>query len=96
LAFYQAIRSQTFIAYNVSDAIEHAPYFVERCLKYHSRGFTWLCPKQFDEFIAQKPLMQKATRFDYDFNNFYFNYDRFHVQQKFLSLSISELRNFQI
>ncbi|CAF3894819.1 unnamed protein product [Rotaria sordida] len=57
LGFFQAIATKTFICYKLTNDIRDAPLYLDRCLKYNTRGFMWLCPMFYDQNLAQKPLI---------------------------------------
>ncbi|CAF2143857.1 unnamed protein product [Rotaria magnacalcarata] len=86
LGFHQAIAARTFISYKLTHDINDVGLYIDRCFKYNLRGFTWLCPMDFDDIIAQKPIVCASEAIDYGFNDFYFNVDSFEIQKKFLDL----------
>ncbi|CAF3240874.1 unnamed protein product [Rotaria sp. Silwood2] len=86
LGFYQAIATRSFICYKLTQNIYDVNLYIDRCFKYHLRGFTWLCPMDFDDCIAQKPVVSASKIIDYGFNDFYFNVDSFEIQKRFLDL----------
>ncbi|CAF3906681.1 unnamed protein product [Rotaria sordida] len=86
LGFHQAIATRTFINYKLTQHVHDVHLYIDRCFKYHSRGFTWLCPIKFHDLLVQKPLICASKTIDYGFNDFYFNVDSFRVQECFLDL----------
>ncbi|CAF1345048.1 unnamed protein product [Rotaria sordida] len=86
LGFHQAIATRTFINYKLTQNVQDVHLYIDRCFKYHSRGFTWLCPIKFHDLLVQKPLICASKTIDYGFNDFYFNVDSFRVQECFLDL----------
>ncbi|CAM4767376.1 unnamed protein product [Rotaria magnacalcarata] len=86
LGFYQAIATRTFINYKLTRNIYDVDLYIDRCFKYYFRGFTWLCPMDYDDLMAQKPVVSASKTIDYGFNDFYFNADSFEVQKAFLDL----------
>ncbi len=86
MGFTQAIATGTFICYKLTNDIRDAPYYVDRCIKYNCRGFSWICPIPYRHILAQKPLIAKGKFMDYGFQDFYFNIDAFNIQKKFLKL----------
>ncbi|CAF1348114.1 unnamed protein product [Rotaria sordida] len=86
VGFHQAIATRTFINYKLTQNVQDVHLYIDRCFKYHSRGFTWLCPIKFHDLLVQKPLICASKTIDYGFNDFYFNVDSFRVQECFLDL----------
>ncbi|CAF4165248.1 unnamed protein product [Rotaria magnacalcarata] len=86
LGFYQAIATRTFINYKLTRNIYDVDLYIDRCFKYYFRGFTWLCPMDYDDLMAQKPVVSASKTIDYGFNDFYFNADSFEVQKASLDL----------
>jgi hypothetical protein len=62
--------------------------YIDRYLKYNSRGFTWICPLAYNQILAQNTLRSAIQAIDYGFNHFYYNVDPFHIQYHFLMLNI--------
>ncbi|CAF1543347.1 unnamed protein product [Rotaria sordida] len=87
IGFFQAVATRSFISYGLTNDIHDTIYYLDRCFKYNQRGFSWLCPIDYNDFLAQKPLVTEKKIYDYGFNDFYFNVDSFNVQIRFLNFN---------
>ncbi|CAF1362859.1 unnamed protein product [Adineta steineri] len=95
-SFIEAFATQSFICYNLTNDIRDVPHYLDRCLKYTSRGFNWLCPILYNDSLAQKPLVRGRRLVDYSFLDFYYNVDTYHIQRTFLNLNFFVYRQLLI